>query len=147
MKNFSDLLATNDTDIAVHVRIRAISDNGDPYCYVTVNQHVLYDGLMSGKFDLDSRVKLTDNILIQIGMKDKKYSAEKETAIVIESILIDGHEMIPAFTHLSHYENEREHTGFVSTLGFNGTWKLSIDAPFYQWYHRASNQGWLLEPT
>lgn len=43
-------------------------------------------------------------------------------------VSIDGIEVLPAFWHLSE----------------NGT--LTIPEPFYRWYHRASGQGWLLEP-
>ena len=44
------------------------------------------------------------------------------------SVSIDGIEVLPKFWHLVQ----------------NG--ELVIDEPFYCWYHRATNQGWLLSP-
>ena len=46
-----------------------------------------------------------------------------------QHVVIDGLEVLPKFWHLSR----------------DGL--LSIDEPFYCWYHRATNQGWLLEPV
>lgn len=145
MKNFSDLLAT-DTDIEIRIRLRAISDNGDPRCCVNVNKDTLYDSLMSGSVDLISRAALTDRILICIKMSGKTYSAERETAVIIESLSIDGFDIIPRFAHLAHYENERSMAGPTSYLGFNGSWTLDISEPFYRWRHRITGQGWLLDP-
>jgi hypothetical protein len=145
MKNFLDLLATK-KDIEVHVRLRPICDNGEPRCCIKINQSVMHDGLISGVTEAIQRVALTDPILIEIEMTEKKYSAEKETAVIIESIKIDGFDMIPAFTHLSQYDNERGYTGVTSYLGFNGKWSLDIAEPFYRWRHRETGQGWLLDP-
>jgi hypothetical protein len=92
-------------------------------------------------------VDVLDHIDISIGMRDKIYSAEKETAILIDSIKIDGFEIVPSWTQLAEYINERNFTGPTSYLGFNGTWRLSIQEPFYQWKHRITGQGWLLHPT
>jgi hypothetical protein len=45
-----------------------------------------------------------------------------------DTVVIDGVEVLPQY----HY------------LAANGT--LTINEPFYQWYHRISAQGWLLTP-
>jgi hypothetical protein len=45
-----------------------------------------------------------------------------------DTVVIDGVEVLPRY----HY------------LVVNGT--LTINEPFYQWYHRISAQGWLLTP-
>jgi hypothetical protein len=145
MKNFSDLLVT-ETDIEVRIRLRAISDNGDPCCRVIVNKDTLYDSWMSGSVDLLSHVALTDHILISIEMSGKNYSADRETAVIIESLSIDGFDIIPRFAHLGHHENERGICGPTSYLGFNGSWMLDIPEPFYRWRHRITGQGWLLDP-
>lgn len=145
MKNFLDLLAT-DTDIEIRIRLRAISDNGNPRCCVTVNKDTLCDSWIAGPVDLVSRVALTENILIRIEMSGKNYSAERETAVIIESLTIDGFDIIPGFAHLAHYENERGIADPTSYLGFNGSWTLDILEPFYRWRHRVTGQGWLLDP-
>jgi len=45
-----------------------------------------------------------------------------------DSVTIDNIEVLPKYWHLSTH----------------GT--LTISEPFYNWYHRASGQGWLLTP-
>ena len=77
-------------------------------------------------------------------MSDKDYSVEKETAILIDSVIIDGLEIIPNKTHLAYYFNERNIDSPTSYLGFNGTWRLQINEPFYLWQHRIIVQGLLL---
>ena len=45
-----------------------------------------------------------------------------------DNVTVDGIEVLPKYQHLA-VDN-----------------KLTIAMPFYQWYHHASGQGWLLEP-
>ena len=45
-----------------------------------------------------------------------------------DKVIVDGEEILPKYQHLA----------------ING--QLTIPAPFYQWYHRVSGQGWLLTP-
>jgi len=45
-----------------------------------------------------------------------------------DSVTIDGYEVLPRYQYLAE----------------NGM--LKINEPFYRWYHRASGQGWLLNP-
>lgn len=47
---------------------------------------------------------------------------------VKDHVVIDGIEVLPWYQYLAQ----------------NGV--LHINEPFYRWLHRASNQGWLLEP-
>lgn len=44
------------------------------------------------------------------------------------SVLVDGIEILEF--------------GYVQ----NGNWRVRHDEPFYRWWHRATGQGWLLEP-
>lgn len=46
-----------------------------------------------------------------------------------DSVSVDGIEVLPAYKNLA-----------VNKV-------LKISEPFYQWYHRASGQGWLLSPS
>jgi len=146
MKNFSDLLDT-DSRINVKVCLFAITNNGYPCCKVIINNLTQYDGPIAGSMTLECAVELIDPIKIEIMMSDKNYSAEKETAILIDSVNIDGFEIVPNWTHLAHYDNEKFINEPTSYLGFNGTWLLAINEPFYRWQHRITGQGWLLEPT
>lgn len=44
-------------------------------------------------------------------------------------VYIDNVEILPKYRYLAHDQN------------------LSINEPFYRWYHRVSGQGWLLTPN
>lgn len=45
-----------------------------------------------------------------------------------DTVSIDGYPVLPHYRHLAQ------------------AGKLTIIEPFYQWLHRATNQGWLLQP-
>jgi len=45
-----------------------------------------------------------------------------------DTVTVDGVDILPKYVYLA----------------INGT--LVINEPFYRWYHRVSNQGWLLTP-
>jgi hypothetical protein len=145
MKNFSELL---DTDLRIDIKISlsVISDNGYPRCKVSVNDLTQYNDSMFESLAVESTVRLLDPIRIVIEMSGKNHSREKETAIVIDSVTIDGFEILPNWTHLAQYENERCIDSPTSYLGFNGVWSLQINEPFYHWRHRITGQGWLLSP-
>jgi len=55
--------------------------------------------------------------------------------IEIESLEIDGFELVPKYNHLLPNSSS-----FVAK-GID--WQFSIDIPFYQWKHQATHQGWL----
>ncbi len=146
MKNFSDLPDT-DPAITVVIKLSAISDNGYPGALVRVNQDVIEYLQLTQSVEHEFAVPLRDTIEIEIALIDKQYSQNRETAIVIDSVSIDGFEIVPGWTHLATYDSERGLQGPTSYLGINGSWKLVIDRPFYQWRHQITGQGWLLEPV
>jgi hypothetical protein len=143
MTIFSDLLAT-ETSITITIKVRAITENGVPCCGIKINHSIEYYDLLLDSITVSKKLSLTKPFDIEISMFDKRYSNEYETALVIDSITIDNFDVIPKFTHLAKYTNDHDYQGATSYLGFNGTWRLSIDRPFYQWQHQATNQGWLL---
>jgi hypothetical protein len=145
MKNFSDLLDT-EHQITVTIKLDVITDNGYPGAQVRLNNDVIEYLELKNSVKHEFVVDLTDSIDLEIAMIDKQYSQHKETAVVIESISIDGFEIVPGWTHLAEYDSERGPQGPTSYLGINGTWRLKIDRPFYQWRHCVTGQGWLLEP-
>ncbi len=146
MKTFSDLLAT-DHYITVRVTLKSIKHNGAPGATVRVNNMITeFIQLTETSVVTEYIDDLSDPIDIEISMCDKIYDEHKETAVIIDSISIDGFEIVPNWTHLAEYNSERGPQGPTSYLGFNGSWRLHIDQPFYQWRHRVTGQGWLLEP-
>lgn len=145
MNNFSDLLATEQR-ISLSIRLIPIVDNGDPVVTAAVNDRVLYSGRLSNPVTISNNFGLLEPLRISIELADKIYHETLETAVMIESILIDGKELAPRFCHLAEYINDQQKSSPTTYLGYNGIWSLVIDRPFYQWWHQVTGQGWLLEP-
>ena len=146
MKTFSDLLVT-DHKIDFTVRLEPVSYNGHPEFWISINDEIIAEGSLQHSIKEHRQINLFSPICLEIGMKNKRYSAEKETAVIIQSINIDGFELVPNWTHLAVYHNDHNNTQPTSYLGFNGSWTLDISEPFYRWKHRTTGQGWLLEPV
>jgi hypothetical protein len=146
MKRFSDLLDT-EFKILISLTLEPITQNGAPFVRTTCNNIILCDNALDQTQTWRTSVDLLEHIDLQIELSDKTYCSYRETAVLIKSLMIDGFEIVPNWTHLANYHNERNITGPTSYLGFNGIWELKIDEPFYRWRHRITGQGWLLEPT
>ena len=146
MKTFSDLLGT-DSKIGLSVTLEPVSHNGCPEFWISVNDQIIAQGTLIQNITEHCEINLLDSIRLEIGMKQKRYSTEKETAVIIQSINIDGFEIVPDWTHLAVYQNDHDYGSPTSYLGFNGTWRLDIPEPFYRWKHHITSQGWLLKPT
>lgn len=144
MNRFSDLQAT---DLYLEISLRAITDNGAPWAQVTVNDKVLWRQQVFEDIVLTHRMPLLDPFVISVAMQDKVYNSQKETALIIQSVCVDGFVVIPRFNHHSRYHNERNQCSPTNYLGFNGVWSLNVPEPFYRWRHRVLDQGWLLEPV
>ena len=146
MKNFLEMLDIN-PELDIIIKLRAVTENGYPSVLVEVNDRsVLHDSLL-GTVEHKFAMPLLEPIQIKISMSNKEYHKHKETAVILESVRIDDFEIIPNWTHLTRYDNERGIDRPVSYLGYNGSWVLNITEPFYQWHHHVTGQGWLLEPT
>ena len=146
MNQFSDLLAT-DLAIDIEIKLQPVVQNGAPCVRIICNDCVLFDDQLQEEQMWKCSADMLGNIDLCIELSGKQYCAERETAVVIKSVKIDRFEIVPAWTHLVTYENDKNTTDPTSYLGFNGTWRLQIAEPFYRWRHRVTGQGWLLEPT
>jgi len=146
MKNFSELLDT-DIEIPVAVTVSPVADNGMPTAQIRINNQTWHYDVLAITTTVTCQIALLDPVVIEIDLSNKSYDQFKETAIIINSVRIDDFEIVPNFTHLAHYQNERNVDDPTAYLGFNGTWKLSILDPFYQWHHAVTGQGWLLKPV
>lgn len=145
MNNFSDLLAT-DLSLNVTIVLTVIHDNGYPGLTVRVNNSVVEYLAMTHGETQQFQVDLLEPLDIEIVLKDKIYDQNKETAVIIESLTVDGFELANQWTHLATYHSDQGLIKSSSYLGFNGTWRLTTDQPFYQWRHQITGQGWLLKP-
>jgi hypothetical protein len=146
MKNFSDLLAIKPS-LKIAATLSPIFDNGYPICQLSVNNHILHCGPLLARQTFTVDINLSESINFSIEMSGKMYNAEKETAIEINSVCFNSFEIIPNWTHLTSYHNDHNINAPTSYLGFNGTWQLTIDKPFYHWLHEITGQGWLLKPV
>lgn len=146
MKNFLDKPDTNPT-VSVRLVLTTIIDNGAPDVKISVNQQTMIYKKLKQQIDHQFEIPLLDPINISIEMSGKQYDEHRETAVILESVKIENFEIIPNWTNLSSYINERGINEPVSYLGYNGVWTLRIDEPFYRWHHRVTGKGWLLEPA
>jgi hypothetical protein len=145
MKNFSELLDT-DPKLAICIALDPVIDNGEPLVWVHINGRELFRSKLMFGITVDVELPLLDPFKIEIGMSDKKYNETLETAVIIRSLKIDDFEIIPNWTNLSEYQNERDINRPVSYMGYNGVWSLTVPEPFYRWRHVVTGQGWLLDP-
>ena len=135
MNNYLDLLDIN-TDLCIEIKLSVV---GSPDFLVCVN-----DNCWSNQKNIVINHKLLSPIDVNIELRNKHYTIEYETAVIIDSILVDNINIIPTYNHLIDYQNDHNNNNPTSYLGFNGKWTLTIDRPFYQWLHQAQAQGWLL---
>lgn len=145
MKNFSELLAT-DRQLTVCIKLRAIADAGVPWVTVKVNGQLELDQELSGSALILTEIPCDQSWSIDITMRDKIYREDLETAVIVDCVEINGHNLVPDFTHLAHYHNDHKQDNPTNYLGWNGTWAFRSDRPFYHWLHQNTGQGWLLEP-
>jgi len=146
MKNFSEILDT-DHHIGLDIKIRPVSLNGDPIATVEVNGKVLHTGKVTECMTLSAQLGLLDPPVISIKLQNKIYHATRETALVIESITVDQINIVDHCYGNIVYHNDQNQSIQSMYLGFNGVWIIRLPEPFYRWWHRASGQGWLLEPS
>lgn len=139
MKTYSDL---QDIEQILDIKV-TLEPVGSPQVVVSVQQNQAH-GTLSESSDICGQVGLMDPITVQIELLNKDYQSQTETAVKIRNLQIDGIDLVPRFTHLATYVNDKNNTDPTSYLGFNGKWTLTIDRPFYQWLHQATGQGWLL---
>lgn len=141
MNTFLDLQAT-EFDVDLRLQVRAI---GQPSLRISINQDIVYHGILTHTFDLNHQLPLLQPFAVTIELLDKDYNSAQETAAVIEHLAIDQFELIPGWTQLATYTNDHQYTDPTNYLGFVGVWQLLIDRPFYQWTHVVTNQGMLLQ--
>jgi hypothetical protein len=142
MKNFSDLLAT---DLSLDLVLSA-EPVGHPDVEIWINQRSIHQGPLLYPITVSTQLSLLSDFSVQVKLKNKVYTSESETAIVLTRLSVDGFDIIPQFTHLAKYVNDHAFTEPTAYIGFNGEWQLEINKPFYQWQHEITSQGWLFRP-
>ena len=142
MKKFSDLLAT---DLYLDLILTA-EPVGAPDVEIWIDQQLMHQGQLSQPITVSTQLSLLSEFSVLVKLKNKVYSSESETAVVVTKLSIDGFDLVPRFTHLAQYANDHDFTEPTSYVGFNGEWKFNINKPFYQWQHEITSQGWLFQP-
>ena len=146
MQTLSDLTATlNENYVRVALDLRLI---GQPRYKVKIN-NVVYEHLAVnnlGETSLVVQCCLLEPIKITITLYGKNYLEDSSSALVIDSLCLDGFDIVPNWTQLASYNNDKNDNQPTNHLGFNGHWTLDIDQPFYLWKHSITGQGWLFQP-
>ena len=142
MKNFSDLLAT---DLQLDLVLVA-EPIGVPDVEIWINQQLIHQGQVSAPITVSTQLPLLTGFSVIVKLKNKVYTSESETAIVLTRLCVDVFDISPQFTHLAQYNNDHAFNEPTSYIGFNGEWKFEVDRPFYQWRHVNTGQGWLFQP-
>jgi hypothetical protein len=140
MKTYSDLQDI-DTDLQVQIQLEPV---GTPNVTVSVAGVVKTYDRLSDIITLDYRIALLDLFAVNIELRNKHYTTEYETAVIIKQLSVDNIELIPNYDYLAEYRNDHNNNNPTSYLGFNGKWTLTFDRPFYHWLHQHSAQGWLI---
>lgn len=135
MNNYLDLLDIN-TDIQIDVELSVI---GSPDFSITIN-----DNQWNNQCNISVDHELLNPLIIEIELRNKHYTVEYETAVLINRLSVDNINLVPQYDYLADYQNDHNNNNPTNYLGFNGKWTLTIDRPFYQWLHQVSGQGWLL---
>jgi hypothetical protein len=143
MKNFLDLLAT---DLRLDFEL-TVEPVGTPDTEIWINQQLIHQGCLLAPISIQEQLPLLSELLVLIKLKNKIYSLDSESAIVINQLSIDGFGIVPMWTQLARYTNDHHVDSPTAYLGFNGEWKLEINQPFYQWRHQVTGQGWLFQPS
>lgn len=132
MKNYSEI-----RDIKQHLDVE-----------IVITGSLEYSLLINNKASATNFIHpLLEPLCFSVIVKNKDYNINSTGLVTIESLIVDEIDLIPRFNHLTTYENDRAIGLQTNCLGFNGTWQLNIEQPFYQWLHQVTGQGWLLQPT
>jgi len=134
MNNYSDLQDI-DTTLKLSIDLNLI---GNPDYTIRINN------IIDNNIIINKQLPLLKPIVVEIELRNKIYTSEYETAVLVKSLSIDNINIIPTYTQLVDYVNDRDFIDPTNYLGFNGKWTLTINRPFYHWLHQVQAQGWLL---
>jgi hypothetical protein len=144
MKTFSELQAI-DWRIRVSVRLEPDFDVYPPWVQLKVNDTIEENYLRTAQvrnFDLP----LLHPVEISILVRQDRETHDPRRGVTISSIEIDDRELMPEFCYLADLSENLKCFAPTNHIVQDGQWCFHITKPFYQWYHTASDQGWLLEP-
>ena len=143
-KTFSELLDTNQSSLALEMIIETIDHNGYPDFDVYFNRKKI--DLHENKTHVIKKdIDLLKPLLIEVNLKNKKYSSIRETAVIIKELKVEEINVVPYLNHLIKYVNDHNVEETTHYIGYNGFWSLHIDKPFFQWYHEKTGQGMLIK--
>jgi hypothetical protein len=143
MKNFLEL---QDTEFFLDIAV-LLSPVGRPEVDLVINRRVIYSGLLDSPMTFLDQIPVMDPFDIDVTLRNKQYGQSQETACTIDQLSIDCFDIVPGWSQLANYINDHDYDQPTNYLGFNGTWSLVVPIPFYQWKHRITGQGMLLNPS
>lgn len=144
MSNYFDQVDT-DQRILLTLDLGSICGNGSPDCKVVLNGEVAMQGPVHDQVRLQRWIPLLDDINLEIALRNKQYSRELETALLVNRLVVDDID-ITLHLHRMRYHTDRGEKQGTYYLGFNGSLVWHTVKPFYHWLHEVEGQGWLLKP-
>jgi hypothetical protein len=146
MNNFSELQAT-DLSLDLLIELTPHYKTHAPEIVVCTGGVEWYAGTLNDRIQLTGQLPLLSTFDIVIHLQNKNNNQDSTTAAIITKLSVDKHSIVPNWTHLADYSNDHNFKQPTTHLGFNGVWKLTVDKPFYQWWHINTGQGKLLAPS
>lgn len=148
MKNFyeiTDIDTSNALDIKISIAPIHYNKN-KMSCEIAINGTNLYTGVPERPFVVFYKLGLLEPIEIAFvvdGKRDGDTCNDGDVAIVIESITINGHEIVYECKQVAEYISENCSIEPLNYMGFNGIQTITISKPFYQWLHDVRPWGWI----
>jgi len=143
MKNFYDLTVIDGFDVNIHLGVESRNKNFE--LSIHLNDRNVYSDNSHTDVYVTEKININDNLKLNIKLSDIDYSIG-HPSIKIKKISVDDIELIPRFTHLSYYNNDKNITSPTSIIEFNGEWILDTKQPIKWWIHEHTGKGWLLKP-
>jgi hypothetical protein len=148
MKKFYELLDTR-FPLPITVVLTPISDT-PPHVELIINGTGVYAGRPTNATHIDHRVFSDENISIELIISGKIYNMDSTSAVVLESLRMDGVETVPYLSRHAVYQTDQAWGVYdkpTSHLGWNGRWRFDVGKPFFHIKHEIKNHGWLLTPN
>ena len=148
MKKFYELLDTR-FPLRATVVLKPITEM-PPMINLKINGRQVYEGHPKTETKIEHEIFNNENVRIELMISDKKYTDNRDSAVLLDSLVIDGVEMSTHASLNAVYQTDQAwgvYKGVTTHFGWNGTWIFDPGKPFYHVKHEIKNYGWLLSPA
>lgn len=120
-----------------------------PHVIVHFAGNKLFDGLLMDDFRYYFEMDLEPgsyDIDIQFTNKtdqDTDIDKNLDKAVIVEKIWVNKVKCDECLYEAIYYPENREPIKGHNYLSWNGTWKLTVSVPAFEWLHKLKNLGWV----